>query len=752
MKYLILGMIFSGSALMVYNIIRFAIFIRKNNELEKKDEFDWRTAVPLLLLIFFLIGYVVVGLSGIANIMIASILLGGSIFVSMLLFVLYSIVGHVRDTEQILARRYDEIKDQITAITKDSIATFIVNLTKDEIEERSGEALYDSDYESDSYSDMIRARGQHVIEAGFLDSKGSVFTRDGLLDRFNEGITDFSEVLLIRRNDGTASFVKFKATMTKKPVSGDVVAFIVERPYNEEVVRQTLFEKVLMDEYDRIAYLINGSYKVIASNAGKKKGLLLKDDDEDTYESIYFNYILPAMEYDRNKNDGKPNPLRLSVIEKELAENGLYVVDAPFTVDGELLYKHFFFYLIDKNAKFYLMLLSDSTKMREEQDTRNRELSEALDAAVRSNESRIRFFTNISHNIRTPLNGVLGFANLASQEKDVATIRSYLTKLTASGQRLLSMMNDLFTMSLIESGALSIESEPTDLAALVSGVVSRMIEAHPEKELTITADVSALPDGLVMCDEGRVTQIVERLLENSVIFAPEKGTVSLSVSKESDKEPTYLFCVKNKGQRIPDDVIDHIFEPEMWSMTGAVGDDSGAGIGMTVSKALIDRMGGTAKVISDGDDITFEIRLPLESAVGEQAPEDLGDLGSLTLLVADDSEVNREIAQLILTGEGHKVDLAADGSEAVELMKSSGGKYDAVLMDVHMPMMNGYEATAAIRALDDPELSSVPVIAVTANAYQEDQNAAYAAGMNGYVTKPINPDDIRAALKKALLK
>lgn len=750
MQYVTMGMILVGSALMVYNIIRYGMFIKRNADLERKSASKGTTYVPLFLLIFFLVGYIGVALSGIANILIASILFGGSVFVFLLLWVMFSIINHILNTEKVLAARYEDTRRRMEVMTKDSIAVLLVNLTKDEIEEQKGDFFGDPDLYYASYSELYAAGDKYFVESAGDAAVKERFSREGLLRTYQEGMTHVSEVLLVRRNDNSVGFVNFEATLTTMPVSGDVVAFLVEKQYNEEIVRRTLLRKVLMDQYDRVAYIINGHYKDLITNSGKKRGLLLNVEEEDTYESIYLNFFLPAMDYDPANNGGEPNPLRLSVIEKELASKEFYEVDAPFMIDGARHYKHFVFYKINEEARFYLMLISDSTRMREEQEARNRELSEALADAVRSNEARIRFFTGVSHGLRTPMNGILGFTELASQEKDVEKLRSYIAKIDVSGKRLLSAVNDLFAMSLIESGKLELENEPVDLSVLSSQIVSRVCYAHPEITAEVVAEAEDVRGERVLCDPARLSQILERLLENSIAFAPEHTRVTLSVSKN---DAGYLFCVKNNCDKVSPEIAEKLFEQEMWEANDEALSVAGAGIGMTVAKTLIDRMGGSADIIAGDDTMTIEITLPLEKAQEEKTSDNgVKDFGPLSLLVVDDNEINREIAKLMLSGEGHEVDLATDGADAVEKVKASGGKYDVVFMDVQMPVMNGYEATAAIRALDDPALSSIPIIAMTANAYQEDQNDALNAGMNGYVPKPINPDDILAALKKVFAK
>lgn len=529
MQYLIAAMIFAGSALMVYNVIKYILFIRNDYQLERQSVKRGIVFIPLFLLIFFLIGYVGVGLSGIADLLIASILLGGSIFVFLLLLVMFRIIAHIRDTEKLLAAQYDTLKNEIDSMTKDALSVLRVNLTKDHVEERRGSNLYDSDLTHDKYSDLLDARFSNLMNSGTDAVRRDLFHRDRLLQHFQEGSSTVSETLLVRMSDGTPAFVRIEATMTKKPVSGDVEAFIVERPYDSEVVRQALLEKVLLDQYDRIAYINNGTYHLISSIAGKKEGMLLNDNDTDSYESIYLNHILPAMDKAYLPAPGTPNPLRLSYVEQQLKKNGVYHVNVPFIIDGSRRFKHFTFYLIDVKANFYLMLLRDS--------------------------------------------------------------------------------------------------------------------AGPDEERPVAEPVTELPV------ETPVPPLVE--------------------------------------------------EP-----------------------------------------------LPVQPKEEEDAP-----VPHCRILVVDDNEINREIASLLLTSEGHEVDLAENGKEAVDMVSGAApGTYDLVLMDVQMPVMNGFEATRAIRALYDPEKAGVLILATSANTYIEDQKAILDSGMNGYVSKPIQPTEIRDALRKAKAK
>ena len=754
MQILVAIMIYAGSALMVYNVARYGAFVKNRVEIEQQNRENGILVVPLILLIFFLVGYLAVGLSGMANLIMAAILFFGSVYVFIMLTVMFSIIRRIQDTEKVLSNRYEEMKDELDALMKNTLSAFRVNLTRDEVEQRSGDYLFDSDMKLDKYSELLEARRKNVIDADFADPDNQSFTREGLLERYREGHTSASVIRLVRLRDGDISFVQLTATLTRKPASGDIVAFLVESRYNQEMVSQFLRERVLMDEYDRVAYLIDGKYKVLVSNDGKKEGLLLPRNAGDTYEELYLNYFLPAMIRNEDRS-GEPNPLRPSVIDKALAENDVYEVNVPFFLDGRNRYKRFVFYAIERKAKYYLMLISDSTALQEEQEQRNKQLSDALEEAVRANRSRNQFFSNVSYDLRTPMNSVLGFTQMAKEEQDPAKQREYLERVEGSGKRLLGLMDDLMAMSQIYMGKLELEEKPVNLAELAGSMQQQCCEEATQKKITVLADCSGLREPRVLGDSLRLAQVMRRLLENACHYTPEGGEIRLILAQTGEEDPapgTYTVCIRTSGSPIPEDIRDRLFQESAWEESSSRSALPGVSVGMAVAKAYLDRMGGTVAVgDSPEGGAEFLIRLPLTSLPAEEeaaAPDH-----SYSVLLVDDNALNREIGELLLTGEGFTVDLACDGAEAVEKVSSSApGTYDAVLMDVQMPVLNGYEATAKIRALEDPALARIPIIALTANTYQEDANTALAAGMDGFATKPLVPAQIRAAIEQAVRK
>ena len=400
------------------------------------------------------------------------------------------------------------------------------------------------------------------------------------------------------------------------------------------------------------------------------------------------------------------------------------------------------------------MLLSDTTEIQKEQEKRNRVLSEALRKSESSNESRVNFFTNITHDFSTSVHGILGFTELAKKEKDIRVIHEYLSKISYSSSNLMSFMSDLFAMSVIESGELTINLDSVDICSEVDTIKKDVSEAFEVKSVGVDVDYSNVKNRIVKCDIKMVKQILNRLVRNAMTFVPEKTNVSVIVDQEiiSEEKSNYIFRIRNKGRKIPDSGVEKLFDPEGWLNFGTSVDVPGAGIGMSVAKKYADIMGGSIELTSNEDEkveLTVVLPLDIDSDVKKEESSTGSVVFNQNLLVVDDNEINREIASLTLSSIGFNVELACDGKDAVEKVeKSKPGYYSAVLMDVQMPVMDGYTATKEIRKLSEKALANVPIIAMTANNYQEDRNAALDAGMNGFVTKPIMLEEIVETLKK----
>ena len=394
---------------------------------------------------------------------------------------------------------------------------------------------------------------------------------------------------------------------------------------------------------------------------------------------------------------------------------------------------------------------------------------DALKVAESASKAKSTFLSNMSHDIRTPMNAIIGFATLALDDiRDGKKVQDYLSKILSSSKHLLGLINDILDMSRIESGKVVLEEQETDLVTTLQELQSIMEGQAKERKLKLHVDYSNLRDRHVYCDKTRLNQVMFNLLANAVKFTSEGGSIWLTMSQleptyEVEDRAIYEIRVKDTGIGIDKAFIKHIFEPFERERTSTVSKIQGTGLGMAITKNIVDMMGGTIEVESQkGVGTEFIIRLELrlqaeagaaneEGAKQHSHAEGVAEFAGKRLLLAEDNELNREIACMLLSKYGFVIDTAENGQEAVDLVAASApDHYDLVLMDIQMPVMDGHEATRRIRNLEDKELAKVPVVAMTANAFDEDRKAAKECGMNGFISKPINMQEVVQALRMCL--
>ena len=405
--------------------------------------------------------------------------------------------------------------------------------------------------------------------------------------------------------------------------------------------------------------------------------------------------------------------------------------------------------------------------MQQQMETITRQhddLEVALARAQQANNAKTTFLNNMSHDMRTPMNAIIGFTNLATRHIDdrEQTLED-LKKIELSGNQLLALINDVLDMSRIESGRITLQEDEEDLVDLVTELRTIIQPTIDEKQLKLTVETGSITHTGVVCDKLRLSQIMLNLLSNAMKFTPAGGTVSAIVNElpgAPEGSADYELKVRDTGIGISAEFLPHVFESFTRERSSTVSGIQGTGLGLAITKHIVELMGGTITVEStQGKGTEFTVRLRLKTcekapeAVPATLPERAPDesFADKKLLLVEDNELNREIALDILEEEGFTVDTACDGTEAVEKLRDARpGRYDLVLMDIQMPKMDGYEATRQIRQLPDPVLRSIPILAMTANAFEEDKQKALAAGMNGHVAKPIDIPVLLEAIRQAL--
>ncbi|MBQ7649891.1 MAG: response regulator, partial [Victivallales bacterium] len=370
------------------------------------------------------------------------------------------------------------------------------------------------------------------------------------------------------------------------------------------------------------------------------------------------------------------------------------------------------------------------------------------------------FLLNMSHDIRTPMNAIIGFTNLALEHvENTEKVKEYLTKTAVANEHMLSLLNDILDMSRIESGNIQLEEDPCDMKSLVADCEVVMRSQAEAKNQTFSIELHNVEDTPVICDRLRLQQVIVNLTRNAIKFTQKGGEVKLIVRELNswNGKVDFEIDVQDNGPGISPELQQEIFKPLASNFGAGTLKPQGVGLGLAITKNIVTLMGGRITLVSElGQGTTFTVRLTLRLAKPannkhDAAKSDSSDNSSKCILLVEDNEINRDIAMELLKNMGYKFEIAGNGKEAVDKIGDSpSGTYSLILMDVQMPIMDGYEATRKIRSLGKGDSKTIPIIAMTANAFDEDRAEAIAAGMNEHLTKPVQPKLLAETLKKYL--
>ena len=396
----------------------------------------------------------------------------------------------------------------------------------------------------------------------------------------------------------------------------------------------------------------------------------------------------------------------------------------------------------------------------EKDEEYKRELLITAKKAEAANEAKTEFLQRMSHDIRTPINGIRGMVNMADHyADDIEKQKEYRTKVKEASNLLLELVNDVLDMSKLESGEIVLEEVPFNLSSISEEVLVVIEQMAAEQNIRIMWEKKEIIHRNFIGRPGYVKRVMMNILSNAVKYNRENGHVYISCMEIPSEQPEMTmmeFVCRDTGVGMADEFQKHIFEPFAQEHAGSRTKFAGTGLGMPITKKLVEKMGGTITFESKkGIGTTFVIQIPfkidMDSDKGKEQTDvsDEKSIKGLHILLTEDNELNMEIAEFMLQNEGADVEKAWNGQEAVELFKKSEpGEFDVILMDIMMPVMNGYEAAKMIRSLDREDAKEVPIIAMTANAFTEDRIKAKAAGMDEHVAKPVDVELLIKVIRK----
>jgi len=661
------------------------------------------------------------------------------------------------------------------AVLADAVIVFEANLTRNLILEGAWKARNGKPVPIEtaldlslpcSYDLYIQCWAERYVEEESRELFLRNTNREYLNRTFLEGKSEISFDYTAQSLEGETMFARRSIYLTQDRKTGDVIAYsnvkdITEQKHRE--VQRQQYERMLLttasDLYNGVRQIdlsdFSTTYLSFANNRIQTTGKM--DWHEWLKGQIAYVHpddvekLLACLDGEQLLRLPAGDSLRCDFRGREKTENGLHRVYSTTAFKGEM------------GGKMYIHLVTMDHTATVENEMRQKALIEdALLRAENASKAKTDFLSNMSHDIRTPMNAIIGFTALASAHIDEPElVRNYLTKISSSSNHLLSLINDVLDMSRIESGRVHLTETACALEETLRELENMLALDLESKRQHFSIDTTALRNGDVVCDKLRLNQILMNLVGNAMKFTEPGGSIRVRLTEKPDEREgwaVYEFRVKDTGIGISEEFQSRIFEPFERERSSTVSGIQGTGLGMTITKNLVELMGGTIAVESKkGEGTEFTVRIPMRKdarktrreAAGkrdnprarapEAGTERRAALKGQRILLVEDNDLNREIARELLSDEGLVIEEAWDGKEAVErLLEKGAGYYRLVLMDIQMPVMDGYEATRRIRAFADRKLAEIPIIAMTANAFEEDQKRVIEMEMDAYIPKPID--------------
>ena len=629
-----------------------------------------------------------------------------------------------------------------------------------------------------SYDDMIAAVQTDMIDAAFPVGGGLYYSEENGIYQSNPVISATTELVYSNEydNDTISSFavnrnntIQYYYIGTKYPD-----AKIISCDSIEECLEAVLSGKAGATTLDgmRAADILKNSrfrslsHRNISRNDDRCLGV--KIGNEELLKLLNRGIAVVGSDYAQNRAYSYTDGLYNYGFTEALRDNAAVFIAIAAVITGLVIF------LLVRDIKRSRKELAIIEKSRLELEKANKELDEskealadALSAAEHANRAKTVFLNNMSHDIRTPMNAIIGFTALAdSHIDDRELVRDYLGKISISSQHLLSLINDVLDMSRIESGKVMINVSEAHLKDVINDICTIVHANISSKQLKLDIDTNGIIHDDIFVDKLRLQQVLLNILSNAVKFTPTGGMISLKVIERQltdNNMSGFEFRVKDNGIGMSKEFCDMIFDAFTREQTSTVSGIQGTGLGMAITKKIVDMMGGTISVNSEeGKGSEFIVYLPCRITDKSSAEADDTDRSSYdtvcvhdfkekTVLLAEDNEMNQMIAKAILEEMGLTVDIAENGESVVrKITEADAEHYSVVLMDIQMPVMDGYEAAKAIRSLKDNVKADIPIVAVTANAFDEDKKLALAAGMNGHLAKPYDIEQIRTTLKELI--
>jgi signal transduction histidine kinase/CheY-like chemotaxis protein len=611
--------------------------------------------------------------------------------------------------------------------------------------------------QSKSYDEIMENFFNAIDNAEDKENIKKLADRFSLMKKFHEGERHLSYRYRRAKHGLPPAWVNLQCNMFVSPSTGHIECFMYSYDVTEQELKDQIISKLIDFGYENIGFVYPDTHTATAfllNEPGMKQKVV---------NSLDYDDILRKVLVSSNTKESEEtlfNALCIQTVKEHLSRDPVYQYSLSMNNEqGQEIRKQFLFSWANQKHETVFFCLTDTTKQYETAQRQIQDLSNAKLAAVKANEAKSAFLSSMSHDLRTPLNGIIGFTEIAIKETDPDLKQDYLEKIKLSGNLLLSLVNDTLDLSRIESGKMKLQPEDIDSRSFLESVLAAVRPVAEQKNIKLISNVERFATETIYVDRLKLQKVILNLLSNAIKYTPPGGTVCFTAENITSKDSsmTRRITVKDNGIGMKPEFLEKIYEPFVQEMRPEAGNVQGTGLGLSIVKKIVDLMGGTIQVQSEvNQGTTFIVDLPILlkeiTLENQQKTESAAmNLSGKSVLLAEDNYLNAEIASLILKERGVNVTTAENGKQCAEIFGNAKiNTFDAILMDIRMPIMNGYEATKKIRHLNRPDAKTIPIIAMTAEAFEEDIRRAKEAGMNGYITKPIDSKKMFTELEHAL--
>lgn len=649
--------------------------------------------------------------------------------------------------------------DQWKEDSKNLIMKYIINVTKDSvITSYHANKQERNVYDTLTVKEFIKKISWKFVSSEAKKTMQTTYALANLQEKFNNDEFNFVLLLPYINYEGKFLWIRSYNTLYQDPISQDILCFTMVYDITEELLKLKFSEFHLYSQIDFFIHLNmkNNFYSLYPCSFPEDvtEYLNLSHDFNHDLNILIDNYVVKE---DRERIKKEFN---FSTIIKKIRKKNFYSISCKIKSslnNSEIRYKQIHFFKFSKVPNVVNIACTDMTELYAEEKKKNEVLTQALEATQNANYAKSHFLASMSHDLRTPMNAILGMTQLAMEDlTNQEQVKESFDIIKQSSEHLLSLLNDVLEMNKIENGLLKNESEvfsPIDEAKQVINLFSANFSA---KNLLFTFDCQQVKHTAVIGDKNKFSRIIGNILSNAVKYTPVGGSIAFVMTESRDKHSSLIslfrLSIKDTGIGILKANIPHIFEPFHREEDCISYKIEGLGLGLAIVKAFVENLGGTIAVESEvGKGTEFIVEIPYqlyEAQQSEFVKKEITtkeiNLKNFSVLLVEDNPVNVLMFQKLLEKCGAKVTVAPNGKKAYEsfLNMDEANPFNLVFMDIQMPIMNGYEAAKKIRDLPNKWAKEIPIIAATANAFQDDIKRSFDAGMNGHIAKPINLEEL----------